>query len=25
VDLNEHIAFVIAAMAEDAERLGLAG
>jgi putative nucleotidyltransferase with HDIG domain len=25
VDLNEHITFVIAAMAEDAERLGLAG
>ena len=25
VDLDEHIAFVIAAMAEDAERLGLAG
>ena len=25
VDLNEHIAFVIAAMADDAERLHLAG
>jgi putative nucleotidyltransferase with HDIG domain len=25
VDLNEHITFVIAAMADDAERLGLAG
>lgn len=25
VDLNDHITFVIAAMAEDAERLGLAG